>query len=183
MGVVKLKTLETDRLILRSFVEEDLDDLFEYAQSPDVGPNAGWPPHKTKEDSIKILKMFMEKDEVWAIVEKKSNKVIGSYGLHRDLKRDNDKSKMIGYVLSDKFWGNGYVPEATKRVLEYAFDELDLNIISVYHFPFNERSKRVIEKSGFKFEGVLRLASTLPNGEIVDDFSYSMTKEEFSLNK
>lgn len=178
-----MKTLETDRLILRSFVEEDLDDLFEYAQSPVVGPNAGWPPHKTKEDSIKILKMFMEKDEVWAIVEKKSNKVIGSYGLHRDLKRDNDKSKMIGYVLSDKFWGNEYVPEATNRVLEYAFDELDLNIISVYHFPFNERSKRVIEKSGFKFEGVLRLASTLPNGEIVDDFSYSMTKEEYLLNK
>ena len=86
---------------------------------------------------------------------------------------------MIGYVLSDKFWGNGYVPEATKRVLEYAFDELDLNIISVYHFPFNERSKRVIEKSGFKFEGVLRLASTLPNGEIVDHVCYSMTKEEF----
>lgn len=174
-----MKTLETNRLILRSFVEEDLDDLFEYAQSPNVGPNAGWPPHKTKEDSLKILKMFIEQDEVWAIVEKKSNKVIGSYGLHSDTKRNNDKSKMIGYVLSDKFWGNGYVPEATKRVLEYAFDELDLNIISVYHFPFNERSKRVIEKSGFKFEGVLRLASTLPNGEIVDHVCYSMTKEEF----
>lgn len=177
-----MKTLETERLILRKFAEDDLEDLFEYAQSPNVGPNAGWPPHKTKEDTIKILKMFIEEDEVWAIVEKKSNKVIGSYGLHNDEKRNNSKAKMIGYVLSDKFWGNGYVPEATERVLEYTFNELDLNIISVYHFPFNERSKRVIEKCGFKFEGVLRLASTLPNGEIVDDVCYSMIKEEF-LNK
>ncbi len=174
-----MKTLETERLILRGFEESDLDDLFEYAQSPDVGPNAGWPAHKTKEDSLNILKMFIEKDDVWAIVEKKSNKVIGSYGLHKDLKRDNEKSKMIGYVLSDKFWGNGYVPEATQRVLEYAFEELDINIISVYHFCFNERSKRVIEKSGFKYEGILRLSSTLPNGEITDDVCYSMTKDEF----
>lgn len=73
-----MKTLETERLILRKFVEDDLDDLFEYAQSPNVGPNAGWAPHKTKEDSANILKMFIEEDEVWAIVEKKSNKVIGS---------------------------------------------------------------------------------------------------------
>jgi putative acetyltransferase len=174
-----LKTLETERLILRKFAEEDLEDLFEYAQSLHVGPNAGWPPHKTKEDSATILKMFIEEGEVWAIVERKSNKVIGSYGLHNDKKRDNSIAKMIGYVLSDKFWGNGYMPEATNRVLEYAFNELDLNIVSVYHFPFNERSKRVIEKCGFKFEGVLRLASTLPSSEIVDDVCYSMTKEEF----
>lgn len=177
-----MKTLETERLILRQFTEDDLDDLFEYAQSPNVGPNAGWAPHKTKEDTAKILKMFIEENEVWAIVEKKSNKVIGSYGLHNDRKRNNSKAKMIGYVLSEKFWGNAYVPEATNRVLEYAFNELDLNIISVYHFPFNERSKRVIEKCGFKFEGVMRLASTLPSSELVDDVCYSMTKEEF-LNK
>lgn len=176
-----MKTLETERLILRQFVEGDLDDLFEYAQSPNVGPNAGWAPHKTKEDTAKIIKMFIEENEVWAIVEKKSNKVIGSYGLHNDRKRDNSKAKMIGYVLSEKFWGNGYVPEVTNRVLEYAFNELDLNIVSVYHFPFNERSKRVIEKCGFKFEGVIRLASTLPSSELVDDVCYSMTKEEFFI--
>ncbi len=174
-----MKTLETERLILRQFTESDLDDVFEYAQNPNVGPNAGWVPHKTKEDSAKILKMFIEENEVWAIVEKKSNKVIGSYGLHNDRKRDNPKAKMIGYVLSEKFWGNGYMTEATNRVLKYAFNELDLNIVSVYHFTFNNRSKRVIEKSGFKFEGVLRLASTLPSLEIVDDVCYSLTKEEF----
>ncbi len=174
-----MKTLETDRLILRKYTENDLDDLFEFAKSPNVGPNAGWPPHKTKEDSEKILKMFIEKDEVWAIVEKKSNKVIGSFGLHKDQKREIPKVKMIGYVLSEKYWGNGYVPEATKRVLDYAFNELDLDIISVYHYPFNTQSKRVIEKCGFKFEGILRMASILPDGKIVDDVCYSITKEEY----
>ncbi len=174
-----MKTLETDRLILRKYTENDLDDLFEFAKSPNVGPNAGWPPHKTKEDSEKILKMFIEKDEVWAIVEKKSNKVIGSFGLHKDQKREIPNVKMIGYVLSEKYWGNGYVPEATKRVLDYAFNELDLDIISVYHYPFNTQSKRVIEKCGFKFEGILRMASILPDGKIVDDVCYSITKEEY----
>lgn len=178
-----MKKLETDRLILREFLNTDLDDFFEYAKRPDVGPNAGWPAHKTKDETTRILKMFIEEKDVWAIVDKSSNKAIGSYGLHDDRRRNNSKSKMIGYVLSDEFWGKGYATEATRRVLEYAFNELDVNLISVYHFAFNERSKRVIEKCGFKFEGVLRLSSTLPSGEIVDDFCYSMLKEEFLENR
>lgn len=55
-----MKILETERLLLRDFEESDLDDLFEYAKSPNVGPNAGWSPHMSKEDSMNIIKMFME---------------------------------------------------------------------------------------------------------------------------
>jgi len=171
-------TLETERLILRQWRKDDLDDFYEYAKNPNIGPNAGWEPHKDKSISMKILDSFIEKDEVWAIVDKNSSKVIGSFGLHNDGKRNNCKAKMIGYVLDENYWGKGLITEATKKVINYAFEELDLDLISVYHYPFNQQSKRVIEKCGFKYEGTLRLASSIYNGSIYDDVCYSITRQD-----
>lgn len=174
-----MKTLHTSRLTLRTLTPEDLDDFFEYASSPNVGPSAGWKPHEKKEESLKILKSFAEEEDVWGIVMNSSNKVIGSIGLHRDRKRENPRSRMIGYALSEDYWGRGLMTEAADRVLRHCFEELDLLIVSVYHYPSNARSMRVIEKSGFTYEGTLRQASTLFDGEVVDDVCYSMTREEY----
>ena len=57
-------TIETDRLILRPFTYTDLDDLYEYAKNPNVGPNAGWKPHEDLDESMAILKNFIEGNEV-----------------------------------------------------------------------------------------------------------------------
>lgn len=177
-----MKTLKTERLILRKFCENDINDFYEYAQNPNVGPNAGWKPHEKIEDTFAILKDFIEKDEVWAIVDKDSGKVIGSMGLHSDKKRDNDKSKMLGYVLDERFWGRGLATEAAREVIRYAFEDLKLDLISVYHYPFNDRSKRVIEKCGFKYEGILRRSSTIYDGSIYDDVCYSLTHQDYRGN-
>lgn len=174
-----MKTLETERLILRPWKIEDLDDFYEYAKSPKVGPCAGWEPHKDKEVSLKILQSFIEKEEVRAIVYKENGKVIGSIGIHCDRKRDGIRGKMIGYVLSETYWGIGLMPEAVREVIRYLFEEEELDIISCYHYPFNIRSKKVIEKCGFKYEGTLRLASRLYDGSIYDDVCYSITKEDY----
>ena len=96
--------LETPRLFLREWHESDLEDLFSYAADPDVGPAAGWPPHTDRSVSREILWQFMDKGEVWAIVDKKTHKVIGSLGLHPDRRRDNPNCRSIGYVLSKDFW-------------------------------------------------------------------------------
>jgi len=172
-------------LILRAWQESDATDMFEFAKSPNVGPNAGWKPHDNIDESIEIIKSFISKDDVWAIVDKATLKIIGSLGLHNDDKRSQKiKSKMIGYVLSEDYWGKGLVTEAVKRVLEFAFDELDLMIVAVDHYPFNLRSKRVIEKCGFKYEGTMRLAKITYNDNIYDDVCYSITKDEWeSLSK
>ncbi|MBR7163344.1 MAG: GNAT family N-acetyltransferase, partial [Clostridia bacterium] len=61
----------------------------------------------------------------------------------------------------------------------YGFCEMQLDIISVYHFSFNMRSKRVIEKLGFTYNGIMPQARLLYDGRVVDDICYSMTKEEF----
>lgn len=174
-----MKLLETERLLLRSWRTTDLDDFYEYAKSPFVGPNAGWEPHKSKDISLKILQSFIEKQEVWAIVLKENKKVIGSIGAHPDGKRKGVNSKMIGYVLSEDFWGMGLMSEAVRRVIRYLFDEEKLDVLSICHFPFNHRSRRVIEKCGFKYEGVLRNAFKIYDGTVYDEVCYSILQQEY----
>ena len=71
--------LETERLILRPWTREDLDDFYEYAKV-DVGQMAGWCPHKSKEESATILNMFIAEQKTFAVVLKASHKAIGSVG-------------------------------------------------------------------------------------------------------
>lgn len=177
-----MKIFETERLILRPFQDTDLDAFYEYAKNPNVGPNAGWEPHTSKEDSFVILSIFMENNEVWAIVHKEDNKLIGSVGLHKDPLRSADDVKMLGYVLAEEYWGRGLTTEASKTVINYAFEHLDIKLLSVHHYPFNHRSKRVIEKCGFQYEGTLRHASKIYDGSVYDTVCYSMTYEEWESN-
>jgi len=174
-----MKTLETSRLILRPFLESDLEDFYEYAKNPNVGPNAGWKPHESIDETKAILRNFIEQDEVLAIVLKESNKVIGSVGLHNDSMRTADNVKMLGYVLSEDYWGRGIVTEAARAVLKYAFTDLELDMVTVQHYPFNHRSRRVIEKCGFLYEGTLRYCTKIYNGNIYDLVCYSMTRDEW----
>lgn len=149
------KIIESDRLILRSFSPTDLDDFFEYASVSGVGEMAGWLHHENKYKSQEILNMFIERDNVFAIVEKKSNKVIGSLGVEM-YGRENllseffeYKGREIGYVLSKNYWGKGLMPEAVKAVCEYLFNELDFDFLLCGYYDFNSQSKRVQEKCGF----------------------------------
>ena len=77
-----METIFTDRLILRPWSLNDSSDLYEYAQSELVGPNAGWKPHKSEEESKEIINMFITNNDSYAIVLKEENKVIGGIGLH-----------------------------------------------------------------------------------------------------
>lgn len=76
------KTIETDRLILRAWKETDLDDFYEYASVEGVGEMAGWKHHESIDVTKKILQSFISEKNVFAIVYKENNKVIGSLGLH-----------------------------------------------------------------------------------------------------
>lgn len=147
--------LETDRLILREWSLDDVDDLFEYASVPDVGEHAGWPPHKNKEESLYRVKHFIEEKHTFAIVYKENNKVIGSIGVEFYGSEDkltefnNYKGREIGYVLSKDYWGRGLMPEAVKAVINYLFSELDYDFLLCGYYDFNSQSKRVQEKCGF----------------------------------
>ena len=75
-------SLQTPRLILRRFTQGDLKDLFTYASVEGVGEKVGWPHHKSLDESQLILDRFIKEGEVWAIVNRADNKVIGLIGLH-----------------------------------------------------------------------------------------------------
>ena len=175
-------TLETERCILRPFEVTDLEDFYEYAKNPKVGGGAGWAPHDNMEISMEILQDFMEIEEVWALIYKENNKLIGSAGLHKDQLRTATDVKMLGYVLSEDYWGQGIMPEVAGSVIHYAFEELNISLLTVHHYSFNTRSKRVIEKSGFRYEGTLRHCSKIYDGTIHDLLCYSMTREEWQNN-
>lgn len=150
------KVLETERLILRPFKLEDLDDLYEYAKVDGVGEMAGWPHHENKETSLNILKMFIEEDKTFAIVLKENNKVIGSLGIEKYDEKEfpelqQKQGREIGFVLSKDYWGKGLMPEAVSRVIEFLFNEINLDFIACSHSKKNPQSARVQEKCGFKY--------------------------------
>lgn len=174
-----MKTLETARLILRDWQNNDASDLYDYAKSPKVGPMAGWKPHDTLEESKEILAMFQREKETWALEEKNSHKVIGSIGLHHRIKETLGECIEIGYVLSESYWGQGLMPEAVKRVLSFAFLEQGIDRIFVCHFPNNEQSKRVIQKLGFTFLMKTEQSYRSFDGTYLDELVYEMTKKDF----
>ena len=106
--------LKTKRLTLRKWTETDAGSLYEYAKDPAVGPIAGWPPHKSKEESLDVIRNVLNGAECYAICEKGSDKAIGAielmlHGHSSHTERDNECE--LGYWLGKPFWGQGYTPE------------------------------------------------------------------------
>lgn len=172
--------LESRRLLLRPWQESDLNDFYEYASVAGVGEMAGWKHHTSIEESREILQLFIKSKFVFAIVDKKTGKVIGSISLHPSWANDDPKYKHlklkeIGYVLAKDYWGRGLMPEAVKAVIKYAFKELALDALTVGHFSTNHQSRRVIEKCGFKFVKQDRYyAEQL--GKYMDDMKYILLR-------
>lgn len=148
--------IETERLILRPWRESDLVDLYEYASVPGVGEMAGWCHHKSKEESQMILNSFIRHKKTFALELKENGKVIGSLGLEEldpDPVGEGKFGREIGYVLSRDYWGRGLMPEAVRAVISYCFETLGYDYLTCGHFVRNDRSRRVVEKSGFQFYG------------------------------
>ena len=148
--------LETDRLIIREWSEMDLEDFFEYAKVEGVGQMAGWNPHTSIQESKTILELFIKGKKTFALELKENHKVIGSLGLETlslslSDEYENLVGREIGYVLSKDYWGKGLMPEAVNRVIKFCFEKENYDYLMCSHSVINSQSKRVIEKSGFRF--------------------------------
>ena len=165
--------LETERLLLRPFTEDDLPDFFAYCHNPNVGNNAGWKPHDTPEESLEILRsVFIEKENRWAIVKKSSRKLLGAIGLTPDTLRKNPRALMLGYWLGEDYWGCGYALEAAQKIIDYGFDSLGAALITANCYLENERSLRLLSRLDFVLEGTLHCAELLQTGEMRDYMCY-----------
>ncbi|MDN4524147.1 GNAT family N-acetyltransferase [Fictibacillus fluitans] len=177
-----MKELQTARMRLRPWKTSDSKDLYEYAKSEDVGPNAGWKPHLGEEESKEIIEVFIKENDTWAIELPSEGKVIGSIGLHErvpDLSQMHLRQKEIGYVLNPAYWGNGYVPEAVNAVLQFGFEELKLDVVWCGHFDFNHNSKRVNEKCGFTYRFSEEKILERLDGKKVMSLYYSILRNEY----
>ena len=167
--------LKSERLILRPVTIHDCEDIYEYSKNPNVGYRAGWKPHESKKETAAIMKMiFIGQDHIFGIIIKSNNKLVGTIGLIHDPKRENKNAWMLGYALHEAYWGKGIMTEAAKLVIQYAKEQPNITLISAYCYPYNPQSRRVLEKCGFEYEGLLRQAEVLYTGEIVDNLCFSM---------
>ena len=104
--------LETDRLILRRWKQEDAEELFGLACDPEIGPAAGWSPHQTLEDSRQVLEHVLMVPEIWAVVLKATGKPAGNISLLQG-KQANlclaEGEAEIGYWIGRAYWGQGWL--------------------------------------------------------------------------
>ena len=147
--------LMTQRLILRRWEQADAEDLYRYASDADVGPIAGWPPHKNPDESRAVIRDVLNGREAYAICLKEDGRAIGAIELklngHTDLTDRDDECEM-GYWLGKPFWGRGIVPEAVTEMLRRAFEDIGMQKVWVGYYEGNSKSKRVQEKCRFRFQ-------------------------------
>ncbi|MBQ9132339.1 MAG: GNAT family N-acetyltransferase [Clostridia bacterium] len=162
--------LFTKRLTLRRMMVADATDMYEYASRPDVTKYLTWHPHPDRTYTREYLQylgnryaagMFYD----WAIVYEPDGKMVGTCGF-TSFNCSSDSAE-VGYVLNPEYWGKGIAPEALSRVLRFGFEELKLHRIEARFISENKRSRRVMEKVGMTFEGVLR-EGMLVKGAYVD---------------
>lgn len=147
--------LETDRLILRPFREDDVTDVFEgWESDPDVARYMFWTSHndieKTREWLAFEIGQIEKQDRYrFAIVLKDTNTLIGTALVYYE---EEVECWEIGYNLGKKYWGKGYTTEAMKRVIGFAAEELKITQIVGRYAKENPASGNVMSKLGFKYE-------------------------------
>lgn len=151
--------LETERLFLRRFRMEDAEAVFAYASDEDTARYVSWDAHRTLEDSRQFLSWVESQYQAgkaadWALMDKQSGRIIGSMGIVSQ--HEENRACEIGYVIGREHWGQGLIAEALTRVLRYLFEETTVNRVQAICCQENHASARVLEKTGFAFEGLLR---------------------------
>ena len=171
--------LQTKRLILRPWCEDDAEELYKYASDPDVGPPAGWQPHTSVENSREIIRMVLSAPETYAVCLKEDGKPIGSVGFHRNDLAEQDDEYELGYWIGKPFWGRGLIPEASLEMLRYAFEDLGMNRIWCGYYDGNIKSRCVQEKLGFVYHHTTEGLEVKQMNEIRTGHVMLMTREQW----
>lgn len=153
MGV-KMKMLETERLILRTWNEEDADSYFRINQDPKVIEFLRGPLTVEQVNNfIAVMNQHQDKHgyTLWATELKTTDEFMGFIGLnHADFADYFISDVEIAWRLGSQFWGNGYATEGAKAALNYGFNQAGIEEIIAFTVPDNKRSIRVMEKIGMQ---------------------------------
>ena len=159
--------METNRILLRLWRDDDAEALFKYASDPEVGPRAGWPPHKSVEESLEVIRKFFLNDHTWAVVLKETGEIIGCVGyLPAFLSNLQIKEGQceVGYWMAHPYWGKGICTEALQLVVDHCINDKGFTVLWGSYFTSNPASGRVMEKCGFVDTGEETLCPKLEVG-------------------
>lgn len=172
--------LAGDRIRLRPFKKDDLEDFYLYAKTPGLGESAGWFHHESIEDSKKILDKFIRDKNILAI--EKDGQVIGSIGIHpydEDFFEDlNDKRAVeIGFVLSQDYHRQYLMTESLELVLNYLFNDIGLDAVVGGHFRGNFKSKNLHKKFNYKYFSSHLVKTNMGTMEVTHE--YILSREDY----
>ncbi len=175
--------LKSERLLLRRLRLDDAGDIFDYARDPQMTPFVFWEPHRTVADTLDFLQRTIKGYEdglppVWGIQHVADDRIVGAIAIH-DVSWMHLRAE-IGYALARKYWRQGLMTEAVRRVLGYCFDALGLNRVEARCDVDNTGSWRVMEKCGMKFEGVLR-QNIILHGRPRDARMHAILREDWAI--
>ena len=176
---------ESERLLFRSIGLDDANDILLIRSNDKVMKYMDVPRHYSINDSEKLIQTVLEsyKNETgitWAIIEKPSDTFIGYIGFIR-IFSDHCRAE-IGYALKPEYWGKGYMYETINRIAAFGFEEMRLHSIEANVNPLNEKSKKVLERVGFKKEAYFR-ENYLFDGKFLDSVIYSLLEKDLQSNK
>jgi ribosomal-protein-alanine N-acetyltransferase len=176
--------LESERLFFRKIVAGDVKDLFLIRSDDDVMKFMDVSRFKSISDAEKMIdsieKSYHNESGInWGIVEKHSNVFLGYFGFFR-LIPEHCRAE-IGYALNPEYWGKGYMHETINRLVRFGFEIMKLHSIEANVNPENEKSKKVLEKIGFKKEAYFR-ENYLFNDRFLDSVIYSLLEKDLSEN-
>ena len=164
---------------LRKFNIYDVDRMIELANNPKIAENLrdAFPHPYLRENATKFLKDAL--DEKYSILRaiEWNGEYVGNIGLHfnEDVYRYNSE---IGYFIGETYWGNGIATKAIPLMLEIGFQHPRIHRVFAGVFSYNPASMRVLEKVGFRSEGIAA-ESISKHGKIYDEHRYAILKREF----
>jgi ribosomal-protein-alanine N-acetyltransferase len=173
--------MTTRRLFLRNIVPEDVEALFAIRSDEEGMKYFGQEHYKSVAETITVIKMMEErytrKEALrWCITLKGDGRLIGTCTLfHFD---EGFHRAETGYELNRDFWGKGIMTEAMTAILTFGFNELDLHRIEAVIDIENERSKNLLFKLGFTYEGDLR-ERFLFRDQFLDEYYFGLLKDEW----
>ena len=177
-----LPTITATRVSLRRLNENDVDSLYTIFSNPEVMRYWSSTPLKDRQAARALLNEIHQGFDrrlifQWGIARRTDDTVIGTSTLFH-IESSNYRAE-IGYALGREHWGNGYMQEALRALLDYAFGELNLHRIEADVDPRNGPSIRTLQRLGFKHEGYLRERWKV-NDELQDTLFYGLLRREWA---
>lgn len=168
--------IETERLLLRAFKATDLNDMNEFCSQPQI-ETVGWSAHKSIAETEKVLAQWAANDNIFAIVYKQTDKVIGYIAVHEDSEDGRADTKELGFAMNNEYRRHGFMQEAVTAVLDYLFAH-GIEYVWACCIWDNTPSKSLIEKLRFQFIGEGNFFSLALNKE-VPSLEYRMSKSDW----